>query len=67
MQDSWDEPTQTLGIHSGVGWDKEGCTLHIQFQGSLLTSRILNKGEMGGKLCKNNQERGNYGKAITSE
>lgn len=52
---------------STAGWYKRGCTLHTEFKGPLAASRILNKGELSGKLCKNNQKEGNYGKMITSE
>lgn len=40
--------------------------MHI-IKGLLYTSRILNKGELEGKLCKNNKEKGNYGKRISGQ
>lgn len=62
-------PTSDTGYPQlgGTGWNRHReCTLRVEVKGPLPISRILIKELLGGKLCKNNQEKGNYRKTITS-
>lgn len=66
MRGSWVSPSSGSRYSQWGGMGIKGCTLQVEVKGPLPTSKVLNKRELGGKLCENNQETGNYGKTITS-